>query len=203
MGSECCGVVRRVGAGVDDLESTEVARWLRQAGRKVLCLWMQGGLFRRVVQVPRGHCFALPASATLTHSAALGLDCLVAYLCLFDLGRLRKAGVVFMQSLAGGVGTAVAQLARTVPLVTVLGTASESKHDKLWRLGVNGVYRHEEDYVERILSLYPEGVDVAIVRSGGAETEKFLRLLKPCGRLITIGEYANCWSVTKLFLRQF
>ncbi|XP_049827514.1 synaptic vesicle membrane protein VAT-1 homolog [Schistocerca gregaria] len=177
MGSECCGIVRRVGAAVDDLE----------AGRKVLCLWLQGGLFRRVVQVPRGHCFALPASATLKHAAALGLDCLVAYLCLFDLGRLRKAGVVFMQSLAGGVGTAVAQLARTVPLATVLGTASESKHDQLWRLGVNGVYSHEEDYVERISSLYPEGVDVAIVRSGGAETEKFLRLLKPCGRLITIG----------------
>ncbi|XP_047115793.1 synaptic vesicle membrane protein VAT-1 homolog [Schistocerca piceifrons] len=86
-----------------------------------------------------------------------------------------------------GVGTAVIQLARTVPQVTILGTASFSKHVSLRYLGVKRVFRHEQDYVSNIMEAYPDGVDLVINSAGGADITKCLSLLKPCGRLVTIG----------------
>ncbi|XP_049786419.1 synaptic vesicle membrane protein VAT-1 homolog [Schistocerca cancellata] len=177
MGSECSGYVTRVGGDVKDLKG----------GEKVLCLKMQGGLFSRIVHVPRKHCFRLPEDLPLTDAVALGLNFVVAHLCLFEIGHLKPKDRVFMQSIAGGVGTALVQLCRTVPDVEVFGTASEMKHDDLMTLGVKCVYCPEENYVERMLQFYPEGVDIMVNSNGGKDTEKCCKLLKPCGTLINIG----------------
>ncbi|XP_049827531.1 synaptic vesicle membrane protein VAT-1 homolog-like isoform X2 [Schistocerca gregaria] len=119
MGSECTGIIARIGANVHDL----------QEGDRVLCLRMHAGLFRRSLHVPRKYCYRLDDHVSLRNGLALGLNFVVAHTCLFELGRLKPGQVVFMTSVGGGVGTSVVQLARTVPNVTVMGTASESKHE--------------------------------------------------------------------------
>ncbi|XP_049827092.1 synaptic vesicle membrane protein VAT-1 homolog isoform X2 [Schistocerca gregaria] len=177
MGSECSGIIMRVGAGVTDIK----------IGQGVLVLKMHGGLFRRAVNVPRKNCFVLPDNISLRSAVALGLNSLMAHLCLFELGGLREGQTVFMQSIAGGVGTSVIQLARTVPNVTVLGTASESKHKRALALGVNRIFHHKEKYFDKISKEYPDGADIIINSNGGRDMEKCLKFLKPCGRLINIG----------------
>ncbi|XP_049786026.1 synaptic vesicle membrane protein VAT-1 homolog [Schistocerca cancellata] len=177
MGSESSGTVTRVGRRVNDV----------QVGQKVLCLQMQGGLFRHTIKVPRRNCYLLPEYISPKTAVGLGLNYLVAHLCLFEFGHLKTKQVIFMQSIGGGVGTAVIQLARTVPQVTILGTASFSKHANLRYLGVKRVFRHEQDYVSKIREAYPDGVDLVINSAGGADIMKCLSLLKPCGRLVTIG----------------
>ncbi|XP_049827862.1 synaptic vesicle membrane protein VAT-1-like [Schistocerca gregaria] len=180
MGSECCGIVTRVGNAITDLK----------AGQKVLCLKMQGGLFRRMVHVPRKNCFLVPADISLKDAIGLGLNYLVAHICLFELGCIKADDVIFMQSIAGGVGTAVTQLCQTVQNVKLLGTASESKFADLKSHGVDRVFRHDEDYVQEILKTYPEGIDIIINSNGGTDIERCFKMLKRCGTLILIG--SNC-----------
>ncbi|XP_049960887.1 synaptic vesicle membrane protein VAT-1 homolog isoform X2 [Schistocerca serialis cubense] len=176
MGSECSGIVTRVGKAVTDL----------QAGQKVLCLQMQGGLFRHVVHVQRKYCFLLPEDIGLKDAVSLGLNFVVAHFCLYKFGCLANAEKVFMQSIAGGVGTALIQLAQTVDNVEVVGTASESKHEKLRSLGVKRVFRHD-NYETEILQDYPEGVDIVVNTDGGSDFEKCLKILKPVGKLVLLG----------------
>ncbi|XP_049828542.1 synaptic vesicle membrane protein VAT-1 homolog isoform X2 [Schistocerca gregaria] len=177
MGSECSGIVTRVGSAVTDL----------QAGQKVLCLQMQGGLFRHVVHVQRKYCFPLPEDIGLKDAVSLGLNFVVAHFCLYEFGCLANAEKVFMQSVAGGVGTALIQLAHTMDNVEVVGTASESKHEKLRSLGVKRVFRHDENYENEILQDYPEGVDIVVNTNGGSDLEKCLKILQPVGKLVLLG----------------
>ncbi|XP_049785834.1 synaptic vesicle membrane protein VAT-1 homolog [Schistocerca cancellata] len=177
MGSECSGVITRLGEDIIDFE----------VGQKVLCLKMQGGLFRHVVQVPRKHCFEVPRDTDLKDAVAIGLNFLVAHVCLFEFGDLKPRHKIFMQSIAGGVGTAVIELAKTIPLVKIYGSASESKHRKLNALRIDRAFEHEEDYVEEILEGHPEGLDVVINSNGGTDVEKCFKMLNQRGMLINIG----------------
>lgn len=60
--------------------------------------------------------------------------------------------------LPGGVGIAATQLCRTVPDVTVFGTASASKHDIIARGGVtHPIDYRTKDYVEEIRKISPDG----------------------------------------------
>ncbi|XP_049786501.1 synaptic vesicle membrane protein VAT-1 homolog [Schistocerca cancellata] len=177
MGSECAGIITRVGANVTDFK----------VGHRVLCLRMQGGLFRHIVHVQQRNCFLIPDPITLLDAVGIGLNFLMAHLCLFDFGHLRKGQVVFMESIAGGVGTAVCQLARTVPLVTVMGTASQIKHANVSQLGTHRVLLHQENYEDVVAARCPRGVDIIINSSGGSYIEKYSKLLRPCGKLINIG----------------
>jgi synaptic vesicle membrane protein VAT-1 len=58
----------------------------------------------------------------------------------------------------GGVGTAASQICKTVPNVTVFGTASASKHDAIRKLGVDyPIDYRTQDYVTEIRKISPEG----------------------------------------------
>ncbi|XP_049785858.1 synaptic vesicle membrane protein VAT-1 homolog [Schistocerca cancellata] len=181
MGSECAGIVTRTGS-----EATEF-----KVGEKVLCLQMQGGLFREMVHVQKKYCFKIPGNINLCHAVCLGLNFLVAHMCLFEIGKLKTTQIVFMQSIGGGVGTAVLQLAQTVPRVRILGTASEVKHEQLRNLGANRTYSHSDNYAQRVLDLNPYGVDIVINSNGGSDIDKCVEMLKPCGKLINIGSNSS------------
>lgn len=86
----------------------------------------------------------------------------------------------------GGVGCAATQLANTIKDVVVVGTASDSKHEKLKKKGVSHVL-HYENYVAQAKDISPQGFDLIIDSIGGPNIEISQTLLKPCGRLIIIG----------------
>lgn len=86
----------------------------------------------------------------------------------------------------GGVGCAATQLAKTVQDTTIVGTASASKHEKLKNNGVSHVL-HYENYVSQAKQISPQGFDLIIDSIGGPNIEISRTLLKPCGRLVIIG----------------
>lgn len=58
----------------------------------------------------------------------------------------------------GGVGVAATQLCKTVPDVTVFGTASASKHETIAEGGVtHPIDYRTKDYVEEIRKISPKG----------------------------------------------
>jgi len=70
----------------------------------------------------------------------------------------------------------------------VVGTASASKHKKLKENGVSFVLHHE-NYVTQAKQVSPQGYDLIVDSVGGPNIEISQTLLKPCGRLVIIGNF--------------
>jgi NADPH:quinone reductase-like Zn-dependent oxidoreductase len=184
VGYEVAGVVDAAGHGV-----TEHA-----VGSRVVALTHFGG-HSDLVCVPQEQVFAIPEGKDFEAAAALPVTYLTAYHMLFRVACVRGGERVLVHMAAGGVGTAVLQLCRTVPGVKVFGTASAAKHELLRAQGcAHPIDYRSTDYAAEVRRLTGgEGVDVVLDPLGGADWRKGLKLLRPCGRLVAYG-FANLTS---------
>jgi NADPH:quinone reductase-like Zn-dependent oxidoreductase len=181
VGYEVAGVVDAVGAGVVS----------PAPGDRVLALVRFGGQATKVV-LPASHARPMPADMTFEQGAALPVNYLTAWHALFRVGHLSPGQTVLVHMAAGGVGIAALQLARTVPGVTVLGTASASKHDAIRGEGCDHPidYRTRDYAAEARRITGGRGVDLVLDPLGGADWKKGYALLRPAGMLVTYG-FAN------------
>jgi synaptic vesicle membrane protein VAT-1 len=181
MGYEVAGVIDEVGDGVA----------ADRVGARVVALTRYGG-HSDVVCVPERQAFPIPAGKDFEEAAALPVNYLTAYHMLFRVAGLRPGERVLVHMAAGGVGTAVLQLCRTVPDVVVFGTASAAKHEALRAEGCTyPIDYRTADYVAEVrLLTNGEGVDVVLDPLGGRDWGKGVKLLRPVGRLVAYG-FAN------------
>jgi NADPH:quinone reductase-like Zn-dependent oxidoreductase len=178
VGYEGAGTIAEVGAGVDPA----------RIGQRVLYMSTFGGQADRVV-VGEERVFAIPDSMSFEDAAALPVNYVTAYHMLFQLARIRPGESVLVHMAAGGVGTAVLQLCRTLPNVTTYGTASAAKHDYARAQGCDHpIDYHSCDYAAEVTRLTQgRGVSVVLDALGGADWRKGYALLRPTGVLIAFG----------------
>ncbi len=110
-------------------------------------------------------------------ACSLGLNYLTAYALLFTKANVTKGQTVLVHSAAGGVGTALIELAR-LSGVNVMGTASASKHKLVRKLGAEPIDYQSDDFVQVIQSKYPNGVDAAFDARGGHHLHRTLKTVK-------------------------
>jgi NADPH:quinone reductase-like Zn-dependent oxidoreductase len=160
----------------------------------VLALTRFGG-HADVVCVPAGQVLPMPDAMSFEEAAAIPVSYLTAYHMLFRIAGVRPGERVLVHMAAGGVGTAVLQLCRTVDDLEVFGTASAAKHDVLKAEGcAHPIDYHATDYAAEVRRLTGgEGVDIVLDPLGGHDWRKGLKLLRPCGRLVAYG-FANLAS---------
>ena len=178
VGYEGSGVVDAVGEGVTDVRE----------GARVIYLTRFGGHASAVV-VPANQLVPMPDAMSFEHGAALPVTYLTAYHMLFRIARIRGGEHVLVHMAAGGVGTAVLQLCRTVDGVVTYGTASASKHDYTREHGCDHPIDYRtKDYVAEVRRLTNDrGVDVILDALGGPDWKKGYELLKPAGILVAFG----------------
>ena len=181
VGYEVAGTVDAVGTGV-----TSPA-----PGDRVLALVRFGGQAEKVV-LPAAHAMPMPEGMTFEQGAALPVNYLTAYHALFRVGHLSRGQSVLVHMAAGGVGIAALQLCRTVSGITVLGTASASKHAVIQEEGCHHPIDYRtRDYEPEVRQLTGgRGVDLVLDALGGADWKKGYRLLRPGGMLVAYG-FAN------------
>uniref|UniRef100_T1JJC6 Enoyl reductase (ER) domain-containing protein n=1 Tax=Strigamia maritima TaxID=126957 RepID=T1JJC6_STRMM len=176
LGLECSGVVECVGNEVLSLKK----------GDKVMCYSSKGGLYSEKVVLPAEKCFLMPSSMTFEEGAAFLINYLTAYFTLFDIGNLQRGQTVFVHAIAGGVGCAVTQLSKSMPEITVLGTASDGKALAARANGADTVLSYSS-FHEELNTRHPKGVDIFIDNLSGAEFIKSLVHIRGLGKLIHIG----------------
>lgn len=178
VGYEGAGVVDAVGPGVTD----------RRAGDRVIYMSRFGGQ-ASVVCVPERQLLEMPESMSFEEGAALPVNYLTAYHMLFVVKRIRPGDHVLIHMAAGGVGTAVLQLCRTVEGVVTIGTASAKKHDYVRSHGCDHAIDYRSvDYVEEVKKITNgRGVDVVLDALGGPDWKKGYSLLAPGGLLVAFG----------------
>ncbi len=181
VGYEGAGVVDKVGAGV-----TEHA-----VGDRVWFL-IRFGAHADTVVVPVAQAIKMPDAMTFEEGAAIPVNYLTAYHMLFRLARVRPGEHVLVHQAAGGVGTALLQLAKTVPDLRTYGTASASKHEHLRSLGCHHPIDYRTtDYVEEVKKLTGgRGVHAVFDALGGGDWKKGYSILRPAGILVAFG-FAN------------
>lgn len=178
VGYQCAGVVREVGAQVQD----------RKPGQRVVAVMMHGSHAERVA-VSALTTWVLPDGLDVQRGACVPIPFGTADDCLFEFGRLQKGETALIHAGAGGVGIAAIQLAKRAG-ATVLATASSNaKLERLKALGLDhGINYRETNFAAAVHTLTGgHGADVIVDSVGGHTLEGSIDAAAYRGRIAYVG----------------
>lgn len=132
--------------------------------------------------------FGVPAGVDLRHAAALA-NYQVAWHMLHTASRVRRGEVVLVLAAAGGVGSAVLDLARLAGLETIAVVSSAARERHVRELGAFAVInRQREDIAARVIDVTGgRGADLILDPVGGPQIGEQLQMLAPFGTLLSYG----------------
>lgn len=175
FGSELAGTVREAPEGSD----------LRPGDR--VAAFPGIGACAEVVAVNAEFVFPLPEETSFVAGAALPMNYLTAHFALLVRAGLRKGQTVLVHGAAGGVGTAVAQLAAALGARVIGVVSTEAKAEVARAAGAHDTVLADgfRDAVKELTK--GAGVDVVVDPVGGDRFTDSLRSLAPLGKLMVIG----------------
>lgn len=183
-GSDLAGVIEAVGAGVDQfVPGDHVLLTARD-------LPVRGGCYTEFIAVPADAVHRLPAHVDFAQAAALS-NYQVANALLTDATGGARVKSVFISGIAGGVGSALADLAKSMGHA-VIGSASGTEKIAFARsVGADHVVNYRtENIVEEVLKWSDgKGVDLALDHVGGARFCDNLRMIAPFGLLVSFNAF--------------
>ncbi len=176
-GLEAAGRVRTVGEGVTGL----------QVGQPVVAL-LAGGGYAEVALAEALQTFPVPDGLSLRDAAALPSVLPTAYALVHHAGRLRAGESVLVQGAAGGVGTALGQVARLAGAGTVYGVVSHPDKAKYaLEYGYDQVFL-SDDFDRRVAEATGgRGVDLLLDSVGGDTWQRGIASLARYGRAVSFG----------------
>ncbi|SLM95463.1 NADPH:quinone oxidoreductase family protein [Brevibacterium yomogidense] len=179
LGSEAAGVVSAVGDGVENLA----------VGDRVATIAGKGG-YAEVMTAPANATVKLPDSVSLSAAAGMPMNLLTADFALRVRGRLEAGQTVLVHGAAGGLGTALVQVAVAMG-ATVIGVVStEEKAETVRSLGAAHAVM-SDGFKDAVKELVPGGVDlVADLVGNPKDGDRFtdsLRCLATFGTVLVLG----------------
>ena len=155
-------------------------------GDRVLGLARPGAMAEQAL-VPPGYVLALPERLSFAHGAAVYINYCTAWYALHRAGAL-AGETVLVQGAAGGVGTAVLQLAPSFGVATIAVVSSDEKERLARELGAGEVVRSTGPWLEEVRELTGgRGVQVVIDTVGGDRFTDSLRAMRIGARLVVVG----------------
>jgi synaptic vesicle membrane protein VAT-1 len=179
LGFEWSGRVAAVGSNVKDLVPGDEVFGVSRFGAYASELLLE----RRFV-------FRRPERFSLAEAAAFPVAFLTAYYGLFELGAAKAGQSVLVHSAAGGVGGALAQLARARGCRVFGVVGSPHKVEAARRFGCEAVSVKPEGsraWVEEARAFAPKGFEVVLDANGAETLRASYNLLGTPGRLVIYG----------------
>lgn len=180
-GYDLLGIVDKVGEGVVHLKKGQKVAELTVIGSYTEYLCLEA---KSLVPVPDG--------LNDAESVSLILSYLTAYQMLYRSAKIKPGQSILIHACSGAVGIAMLQLGKLLKL-KMYGTASKAKHKFVEKFGAIPIDYHNEDFVERLKSAEPKGVDAVFDPIGGSYFPRSLKVLKKSGTLVGFG-YQNSAS---------
>jgi len=176
-GYEVSGIISEVGAEVEHCE----------VGQRVIAMTGFGG-YAQEVKVNANRIIPIPDDISFDAAAAMPVTYVTAYHMLAHLGNFQKDDTILVHHAAGGVGTAVAQLAKALGAGIVIGTASDTKRKFVESLGIRFVSRKSEDFVAVCKeATNGMGVHHALDPVGGKHLMRSYKATRSGGRVYSFG----------------
>ncbi|MCU1414193.1 MAG: NADPH:quinone reductase [Microbacteriaceae bacterium] len=174
-GSEAAGIVREADAG----SGFEV-------GDRVAGITFWGGLAERCLIAP-DYSVRLPDAVSFVDGAAVYLNYSTAWYAYYRAG-VTEGQTVLLHGAAGGVGSAVLDLAPVFGARVIAVVSSDEKARLAERSGAWAVLRSDEPWLEQARTLTDgHGVDVVLDPVGGDRFTDSLRAMRIGGTLVVIG----------------
>ena len=174
-GSEVAGVVRSAPDGS-----------ALSAGDRVAALCGLGA-FAEVAVAPEFLTFPLPDALDDRQGAGLILNYHTALFALTIRGRLAAGETVLVHGAAGGIGTAVLQVAGGLGARTIAVVSTEDKARVAREAGAGDVLFADGPWKDEARELTGGGVDLVVDPVGGDRFTDSLRSLREGGRLVVAG----------------
>ena len=178
LGYEVSGTVEALGKDVAGLS----------VGDKVMSFTRFGGYAEYAIADSRGT-VKIPSQFSMAEATALPTQYGTAYYCAYEMVNLFEGDHVLIHAAAGGVGTALIQLAKNKGCV-IYGTAgSDEKLEYLKGLGVDfPINYRKSDFAKEIKGVRgSKGIDVVFDPIGGSNYKKSRKLLAHGGRIVSYG----------------
>jgi NADPH2:quinone reductase len=181
-GQELAGTIERVGPGVTS----------RKAGQRVYTSARErphrGGHYAEYVATPAEATYPLPDNVAFDGAAALA-NYQVAYHIFNDALRLRPGQNILVYGAAGGMGSALIELAKAAGLTVIGVVGSADKARFAGELGADHVINRKCEMVgDRVAEITDgRGIDAIIDPVGGPSIPGNIALLSPCGTLLVYG----------------
>ena len=171
-GYEVSGVVSELGPGVSGF----------RVGERVMAACRFGGYTDELV-LPVAQVRSTPRRLTDVEAAAVPVAFMTAWVALFEMARVREDDTVLVPGAAGGVGSALVQLAARVGARVTGLVGSGAKKDPVKALGAEQVFTYEE------FDGGGDGAAFSLVLDsrGGALLRQSMRHLAPAGRVVSYG----------------
>jgi NADPH:quinone reductase-like Zn-dependent oxidoreductase len=174
-GYDVVGTIDAVGSQVTNL----------RPGQRVAVLCQVGGYSESLI-TDSWLAIPVPEAVGDAEGVALILNYMTAYQMLRRMARVEPGERILVHGAAGGVGTALLQLAAWMKL-DVWGTASAGKHPVLIEHGATPIDYRSQDFVEVIRNHTGDGVDAVFDAVGGKNWQRSLQTLRAGGRLVGYG----------------
>jgi NADPH:quinone reductase len=186
IGIEMSGIVEEVGSAVTSLA---VGQQVFVSARE---LPFRGGCYAEYIAADADALYPLPDGTDLEGAAALA-NYQVAWHLLHRATRGGDYRSVLVTGAAGGIGTAILQLAKAdnKKVIGIVGTAE--KVDFLRALGADGVINGQREEITAMVREITggRGVDLILDCVGGPEFTKHIERLAPFGLLISYSRLAG------------
>lgn len=176
-GFEVAGAIAAVGQDVED----------RRVGEEVIGLSLFNGYASHLKLSTEG-VFSKPRALGFEQAATIPTVFLTAWWMVHRQVHPRPGETWLVHSAAGGVGSALLQLARLaeVKVIGVVGSGHKVEHAKA--MGATAVIdKSQSDPWKRIEALAPGGFDAIFDANGVATLKQSYRHLAPTGRLVVYG----------------
>jgi NADPH:quinone reductase-like Zn-dependent oxidoreductase len=178
-GFEFSGHVKSVGR--------EVTRWRK--GDPVFGV-SRFDAYASQVAVNENAIFAMPMTFNLEQAAGFPAVHLTAFHAIHQLARIRKGGRVLVHSAAGGVGTALLQLAKLEGFESFAVVGSGHKVDTAREFGATHVIdKSKVDLWRELDRLSPQGFDAIFDANGGDSLRRSYERVAPVGKLFAYGAH--------------
>jgi NADPH2:quinone reductase len=180
-GLEASGYVEKAGPGMEHL----------QPGQPVLSFGQ--GCYAEYIIVPASTVTVLPTDVDMSAAAALQVNYLTGFHLLHSIGNIESNRTILVSAIAGGVGTAVLQLAKLADATTIGLTSKSEKAEFAIKQGADHVINYKtENVVARVKEITDgRGVDLILDSVQGKMFAHNFEMLAPFGRLVWFGGAAG------------
>lgn len=176
-GYDVVGVIDAVGPGIAEL----------QKGQKVAALTVTGA-YSEYIYLDNNDCVPIPETIDPSEAVSLVLSYVTAYQMLHRIGKVKNGDRILVHGASGAVGTALIQIGKLLDL-EMYGTASTENQEYVKELGAIPIDYKKQDFVEKMASLEPPGVDVVFDAIAGDNFKRSFNCLRKGGTVVAYGTF--------------
>ncbi len=181
LGNEAAGVITAVGTDINHLK----------VGQRVIVFGRPA--YATDVAAKAKSIIPIPGAVDFDEAAALPIIYLTAYHMLHTVRRVKAGETVLVHAAAGGVGTALIQLAKIANINLIGLTSKDDKAAVIKEMGYQHVINYKtENVVARVNEITKDkGVDLIIDCIGGPRFDDNFKMLATLGHIIWYGIVAG------------